>query len=188
MKTSWQVILVAALAVAVSLLLLLQIYHLSLFRGSPDPDAAGDVATWFTGVATVAAVSVALAEASRSRRNEQRRQQDVERDVLAWLELQPTWLLCLQNRSGRSVAPWTLDFESGAHVCWRTVGPIPPGRLDVDLADKRGMPEPEPHAFPEFKISFVTLGSRVWSRTSTGDLVAAQSQEQSLLSHDCRQG
>lgn len=131
-----------ALIASTLFLSLLQVYNLNLFRGSPDPEAFGTVSDWFTGIATIGTILVAVLALRSDRqtfladqsRNQRLREEDLalerEKDlamrrsksqaVFAWYSPQidavtgrvVEWSLNIANRTGVPIFEWTVRSDA----------------------------------------------------------------------------
>jgi hypothetical protein len=180
-------VLIFVLLAAVVFLALAQVYDLSFFAGSLDQNRFGDVATWFAGVMTLAAVAVALHESYKSGQRERADDDRRITSVTPWLEIDSGhWLLRIDNRSERVVEAWSIDFPlTNVHLCWRDAGPCPPGLMTFSLERVRNLPTAVSNAFPDYVFRFVDAREEVWQRESSGQLSKAKIAPGSFRQHSC---
>lgn len=183
-------VLIVALALTVIFLVLLQIYHLYLFRGSVDYSKVGDIATWVTGLATFGAVVVALRESYRSGMRERSERDRTATSVIPWLEIGGgSWLIRVDNRTGLVVEAWSLELtETSLHICWRDAGPIPPGEVTFSLERITNLPPLRSSNFPSHEFTFIDQYERVWVRDVTGRLTRSSLTVSDFRSHTCTVG
>lgn len=168
-----------AMVAAIIILLLLQAYNLSLFYGHVDWARFGDVATWFTGLATTSAVIVALRESLRQQMQANTIAQRAERDMHAWVDQDDTgWVLKLSNGSGAPITHWLVDLSTGQHFCWRSSGSVPPGRLTL-----QGLPLLT--RFPALALWFSTPDGGSWKREYPDAATAAELPANQVAEHSC---
>jgi hypothetical protein len=181
--------LTGVFAGATAILLLMQLFGLSLFRGRFDPNRFGDIGTWFTGLATLSAVLVALNE-TYSRVRRERDELERERvDFGAWLETDDReWAINLGNRTGSVVKFWVVEFDSGAHLCWRSAGPCPPGTTRLLLGSLAAMPAARSYNFPTHIVKFLDGRGVQWTRSEDDLLLSEPSSAPSIRDHVCPHG
>ncbi len=175
------------LALAVVFLILLQLYHLFLFGHGINYTKFGDVATWFTGLMTFAAVTVALRESYRSGMHERAEHDRVTTAVIPWLELGGTsWLMRVDNQTSRVVEAWSFDVSAPSlHVCWRDAGPCPPGLITFSLERIRNLPPLLSSNFPSHEFTFIDQDDRVWTRDVAGKLTRSALVASDFRNHAC---
>jgi len=188
----WQIATVT-LALLVFLLILLDVFDLSIIPGKPDPNMSGDVATWFSGIVTALAVSIALFEsiAQKDRRREDELQ--MRTAVYARLEIdakKQCWQIELINSSGASVQSWVLSSDScSLHLCSSCWGPISTrGMYDaLDGAWIGVLPKAEAALFFPVSICFIDTMDVGWIRRPNGRLENYSVQEIRNMIHSCQE-
>lgn len=180
-------LLTVILAALTIFLLLLQIYHLSLFGKAIDYARFGDVATWFTGFMTFGAVAVALTESYRAGSRERRERDARATAVVPWLEIgQSSWLLKVDNRSGVVIEAWSIGLtDQNVHVCWRDAGPLPPGPTTLSLEHIANLPPLLSSNFPSYVFTFIDGSERTWQREASGRLTRSVENPTEFRNHTC---
>lgn len=178
------------LSAVIIFLVLLQLYNLSLFRGSVDYNRFGDLATWFAGFLTFGAVAIALRESFRAGARESAEADRHATSVVPWLEIgSESWLLRVDNQTGRPVEAWMIEFKSeDVHICWRDAGPCAPRLTTLSLERVPNLPAAISSNFPYYAFTFVDGAERVWTREPSGRLLRAAMSVEQFRNHDCPDG
>jgi hypothetical protein len=101
-------------------LLVLEALGLKLFRGSLDTSKVGTLGAWLSALATLVAVSLALLDSARLRRDARRTEL---RDLAAWMEPvrsqdgQRGWQLVVRNGTKYPISHWFAS-PNGEHADW----------------------------------------------------------------------
>ena len=166
-----------------AILLLLNFYHLSIFPLGPyDPAAAGDVATWVTGLLTSGAVIVAglglRAQRIKAAAEDAQREKESTGDFYSWIETrqlrpgQVTDVLVLMNRTKQPIYEWAVRVggvgvapiaRSSSH------GPVVPGERTIELSS-RALGTDTSKLFDDLSIEFTSSEGKFFLRDNRGRL------------------
>ena len=187
--SGWKNIVIILLSLACVLLLILQVFNLSLFYGDFDPNKFGNVGTWFAAIATTTAVSLSLRESYARVIRDRRDLHDRLTDVVVWLEIHDSsWMLVVRNNTNTTLEFWQFELSQSTqsvHICARMAGPITPGEVRISLSGIKEMPRADPRNFPQFRVTFIDSVDRVWEMSSDGKLVQQQGAADDFRSHQC---
>jgi hypothetical protein len=184
--------LVIALVVITGLSISLDAWGLRPWGSTVDYQHFGTWDTFTAGIATVAAVVVALRGIAVERR---RATEEVERvrdreltQVFCWLTPQGVspgtthWYLTFENHTGLPVFRWMADLGTVlTHACGSVHGPIRPYTSSLfipELADMGSAEVPRP------ALTFTDTVGRTWHRDQTGALSLAADDGQCSSADD----
>lgn len=177
------VVIVAVLLAAVILLVLLDLWGLSLFGSAVDYNRFGNWSDAVSGIGTLSAVVLAvvsiLVDRLRHREELQRELDSSESSVFLWLSsvvevddndrpVGRSWVLKIQNTTTSPVYEWRVTFEGRQdHLCAAATRPVLPGENIFNL---EFLDDIEPKAIPRPALVFKGRFGNVWRRTELGDV------------------
>jgi hypothetical protein len=174
-RSSW---LTASLLVALVLLLALQLWGLRMFGTTIDYARAGTWGDMTGSLASSAAVIVAVAGLTSTRRRYEQdaRASRVEQQtrVYSWLEPRlrqnndkRVWILRFENQTQVPIYEWKilLSDNSDATLSSSDLGPIRPGSSDLEISSLRAV---RPGKEPKLTLEFVDVEGTRWRRMPNG--------------------
>jgi hypothetical protein len=136
----------------------------------------GDLGTWVSGLATFAAVVVAV---FYSQLQERRAREQSLHNVYAWMQKSPQgpWQIVVSNGTGAPIYDWsiTIQWDRGGEEVWdgythEDFGILPPAQKTYPLAPEASEVLPDNDAKIRMTIEFVDRNLQRWSRSSTDEL------------------
>ena len=183
-------IICVVLSIALLYLLMLNRWGILLWDKKLDYTKFGNWSDAISGLATSAAVIVALASLYWQRRTQQAAEDakaiEAETAVFQWLTSKEVrdesdnligrvWDVKVQNTTAAPIYHWKLNFDLGSdHLCSAIKRPLIPGENFFNLPFLDNL---EPTKAPEPTLIFQGHSGRFWSRSARGVVQPASDQE-----------